>query len=67
VFNKTRTSKLEIPLYNIPGNYPATGTSMPQGLYQKLREMKQSGHPESPNITISGYKGWVANSSGPCN
>lgn len=67
VFNKTRTHKIIIDLYDIPGNYPSTGSRTPQGLYNKLKEMKESGHPESSNITIGIYKGWVAKSSGPCN
>ena len=67
IFNKCRTEKLKIPLYNIPGNYPSMGTSTPQGLYHTLKQMKSSGSPESENITIDIYKGWVASSTGPCN
>lgn len=67
VFNKSRVNKLDIPLYDIPGNYPSTGTRMPQGLYNKLKQLKNSGDPEAPNITIGIQKGWVANSTGPCN
>lgn len=67
VFNKTRAQKLDIPLIHIPGNFPSTGTRTPQGLYQKLNAMKSSGHVEASNITTGIYKGWVANSTGPCN
>jgi hypothetical protein len=67
VFNKVRTDKLEIPMYDIPGGITAAGTRTPQGLYNKLKSMLQSNHPEAPNITIPGYKGWVAKSKGPCN
>jgi hypothetical protein len=67
VFNKTRVNKLEIPLYDIPGNYPSTGTRMPQGLYNKLKQMKDGKDPEAVNITIGIEKGWVATSTGPCN
>jgi hypothetical protein len=67
VFNKSRTNKLEIPLYDIPGNVPSSGTQMPQGLYNKLKQMKATGDPEAANITIDILKGWVASSTGPCN
>lgn len=67
VFNKTRREKLDIPLIHIPGNYPSVGTRTPQGLYLKLRQLKDSGHPETQNITIGIKKGWVAKSTGPCN
>ena len=67
VFNKTRRERLDIPQIHIPGNYPATGTRTPQGLYSLLRQMKNGGHPESDNITINIQKGWVAKSTGPCN
>lgn len=67
VFNKTRTSKINVPLYAVPGFVPSTGTRTPQGLYNKLKEMKNQNHPESANITSNIVKGWVANSKGPCN
>ena len=67
VFNKTRADKLEIPLYDIPSNLPSTGTRTPQGLYNKLKSMQQSRHPESSNISIPGVFGWVGDGKGPCN
>jgi hypothetical protein len=67
VFNKVRTKKLEIPMYDIPGGLAAAGTRTPQGLYHKLKEMKDQGDPESMNINIGFSKGWVAYSDGPCN
>jgi hypothetical protein len=67
VFNKVRSEPLEIPLYQIPGGITAAGTRTPQGLYNKLKSMKASNHPEAGNITVVGYKGWVAYSSGKCN
>ena len=67
VFNKVRSQKLDIPLIHIPGNFPAIGTRTPQGLYHQMRAMKNPGHPESSNITIGIFKGWVAGSTGPCN
>ncbi|HUC81920.1 MAG TPA: hypothetical protein VMR70_13450 [Flavisolibacter sp.] len=67
VFNKVRTDKLQIPLYDIPGNVPSLGTRTPNGVYNKLREMKTSGHPEASNINYDFLKGYAANSTGPCN
>lgn len=67
VFNKIRTNKLEIPMYDIPSGITAGGTRTPQGLYQKLKQMKEGGGPEASNISLSNYKCWVAYSSGPCN
>lgn len=67
VFNKTRVNKIEIDLYDIPGIYPSTGTRTPQGLYNKLKQLKNIYHPEASNISMSNFKCWVAKSSGPCN
>lgn len=67
VFNKVRTDKLVIPLYDIPGNYPSLGTSTPQGVFNRLKQMKTSGHPEAANINVDFLKGWAGNSTGPCN
>lgn len=67
VFNLTRSDKLVIPKYKIPGGATPAGTNTPQGLYQKLTEMKNSNHVDSKNITTGIVKGWVANSKGPCN
>lgn len=67
VFNKTRTDKLQIPLYNLPGNELSTGTRTPQGLFNKLQQMKNSNSTEASNITIGIKKGWVASSTGSCN
>lgn len=67
VFNEGRVDKLDIPLYDIPGSITGGGTRTPQGLYNKLKSMQQSGSAEASNISIPGYKGWVASSNGPCN
>jgi hypothetical protein len=67
VFNKTRSNKLEIPVYYIPENNSPAGTSMPQGVYNKLKQMKAANDPEAANITIGIVKGWAGNSTGPCN
>ena len=68
VFNATLAGQehLEIPLYNIPGGEAPYGTSTPQGLYNKLREMQNAGGPQAQGIVIP-IIGWVGASSGPCN
>lgn len=66
VFNKVRSDKLQIPTYNIPGGINAGGTRTPQGLYNKLWQMKYSGSAEASSITIGNFKNWVAQSNGPC-
>jgi hypothetical protein len=67
VFNSVPFSKpLEIPKFNIPGGMAPNGTNTPQGLYQKLKSMRQAGE-EYTNITIPGVKGFVSSSNGPCN
>ena len=69
VFNYVRhpANKIEIPKYDIPGGMASAGTSTPQGLFNKLKSMQQSGSTEASNISIPGYKGWVAGSKGSCN
>jgi len=67
LFNEARVDKLDIPLYDIPGSITGGGTRTPQGLFNKLKSMQQSGSAEASNITVPGYKGWVASSNGPCN
>lgn len=67
VFNEIRSDKLEIPKYDIPGGEAPFGTNTPQGLFHKLKQMKDSNHPEAGNITTGILKGWVARSHGPCN
>lgn len=66
VFNAAG-GNLKIPLYDIPGNYPSVGTRMPNGVYNKLREMKNSNDPRAAGITIGIVKGFAGNSTGPCN
>ena len=66
VFNATGGG-LQVPLYDIPGNYPSLGTRMPNGVYHKLREMENGDHPLAGAITIGILKGFAGNSSGPCN
>jgi hypothetical protein len=66
IFNKQGYG-LDIPLYDIPGNLPTTGTSMPQGIYNKLADMKKNNDAHADKIQIGFLKAWVANSNGPCN
>jgi hypothetical protein len=67
IFNHTRTNKLEIPLYGIPGSPLTQHTRTPQGLYHKLQGMMNANDPEKGNITIGIYKGYAGGTSGPCN
>jgi hypothetical protein len=67
VFNAARSQPLEIPMYHIPGGMTAGGTRTPQGLYNKLKAMRNAGDPESNNITVDIYKAWAGGSNGPCN
>jgi hypothetical protein len=67
VFNAARSFPLEIPMYDIPGGITAGGTRTPQGLYNKLKQMRDTNDPESPNITVDIFKGWAGGSTGPCN
>lgn len=61
------SKQLEIPKYDIPGGMAPYGTSTPQGLYNKLKTMKEGGNAGASNISMPGYKGWVAGSHGACN
>jgi hypothetical protein len=67
VFNETRNTKLQIPLYQIPGGMAVDGTSTPQGVYHCLQSLKAKGGSEAQNITIGFIKGWIGKSNGPCN
>ncbi len=68
LYNKTVKSdqRLEIPMYDLPGAQAPFGTSTPQGLFQKLDELKKAGSPLAGNISIP-LVGFVGASSGPCN
>ena len=65
IFNKQGYG-LQIPLYDVPGSVPSVGTSTPQGVYNKLMEMKTNNAEHSNFISIGFLKGWVANGTGPC-
>lgn len=58
---------LTIPRYLIPGSIKAAGVNTPQGIYNKLKEMKTANVPNSDKIAIGFMKGWVTDSNGPCN
>lgn len=66
VFNAAG-GNLQIPLYDIPGNYPSTGTRMPNGVYNKLLEMKRANDPRAGGIEMEFAKGFSGTSTGPCN
>ncbi len=68
VFNETVNVQqhLNIERYDIPGGEAAGGTSTPNGLYNKLTEMKNAGGPAAANIVIPIF-GLVGQSHGPCN
>ncbi len=68
VFNYKRGSnKLIIPMYDLPGGTALNGTATPQGLYQKLKAIKDKGEPSASNVIIPGAKGFVGHSTGSCN
>jgi hypothetical protein len=68
VFNAAApvSQRLDIPLYTIPGGEAPAGTSTPNGVYNKLKELKESGVPAAAIIGIP-YLGTVGASHGPCN
>jgi hypothetical protein len=66
VFN-SQGYTLTIPRYLVPGSIKADGVNTPQGIYNKLKEMKDANVPGSDNISIGFMKAWVTNSNGPCN
>jgi hypothetical protein len=68
VFNYRRGSdKLTIPMFDIPGGMAPNGTATPQGLYIKLKALKESGGAGASKVTLPGYKGFAGGSNGPCN
>lgn len=68
VFNHSRGgNQLTIPMYDIPGGTAPYGSATPQGLFNKLKDMKKQAGAEAANITIPGVKGFAGNSNGPCN
>ena len=68
VFNFARKgNELALPKFNIPGIEPTHGSNTPQGLYLRLKQMKDTNDSEAAMITIPQVKGWVGSSKGSCN
>jgi hypothetical protein len=66
VFNAAG-GNLHIPYDDIPGNPSPYGTRMPNGVYNKLQQMKTINDPRAGGITMNIVKGFAGNSTGPCN
>lgn len=66
IFNFVR-APLDIPRYAVPGGVGTYSTRTPQGLYVKLKDMKEHNDPEAGNIRMGFLKAFVPNSDGPCN
>jgi len=54
---------LQIPLFQMPGSMSPAGTSTPQGLYERIKELNTAG----VKGTTVPVVGWAGNSTGPCN
>jgi hypothetical protein len=67
VFNIAAPLYLEIPDYHIPGGMAGELSNTPQGLYNELVSLNQSGgYSQYGQITIPGVAGYVGSSHGPC-
>lgn len=64
VFNAATAGALTIPLRQIPGYNTPHGSNTPQGLYERLDELKSWG---APGIDVIGSKAYGGSSKGPCN
>lgn len=53
----------DIPRFHMPGSLSPNGTSTPQGLYVKIKELAGAGV-QGANVPLVG---WAGNSTGPCN
>lgn len=58
--------QISIPMYDLPGNTSPTGSRTPQGLYQRLEQIKLAAGANAAAITLP-LLAWVGNSHGPCN
>ncbi len=65
VFNAANPEQLSVPQYTIPGNSQSSNT--PQGLYNEILLVQQTGNQAFGNPTIPGVAGFVGASHGPCN
>ena len=68
VFNIVRDPRnvIEIPMYDIPGGMAPNGTATPNGLYDKLKDMKAANGADASNINLP-LIGWAGNGHGACN
>ena len=53
----------DIPRFHMPGSLSPYGTSTPQGLYEKIKELQEAGVQGTTVPVI----GWSGSSTGPCN
>lgn len=53
----------DIPRFHMPGSLSPNGTSTPQGLYVKIKELQDAGV-QGASVPVIG---WSASSTGPCN
>lgn len=67
VFNYRRANKLIIPMYDIPGGMAVNGTATPQGLYKKMKSIKEQHTAESSQVFMPNGKEYASQSQGPCN
>ena len=67
VFNAAGAYQLDVPRYDIPGNYPSSGTRMPSSIYITVRNIKTSNSAQAPNVDMDFLKAYAGNSTGPCN
>lgn len=67
VFNETVkvSERLIIPKFDIPGGIAPYGTNTPQGLYIRLKQLKEAGVSSAKGITIP-LLGWAGWSKGTC-
>jgi hypothetical protein len=70
LFNNSRpvNEQIQVPDWIVPSGYPSRpdanfGTT-PNGIYKKLKEMKDANHPEASNIQLGTYT--APTSHGPC-
>ena len=68
IFNLVREPRdaIEIPMYDIPGGMAPNGTATPNGLYDKLKDMKDANGADAANINLP-LIGWAGNGHGACN
>lgn len=68
IFNLVRDPRnvIEIPMYDIPGGMAPNGTATPNGLYDKLKDMKAANGADAANINLP-LVGWAGNGHGACN